>query len=276
MKTGIKLFILITLFLCGLPLKSEAHRINNYKYIIIKEQGNQYGLEDRFNKYFSKIGFTTLTTYDLNNLANNEKPYVLYGNYECIIRVSAQSSLILTLQDLSGTTVWGVTESAITFSVDGDMKKAAGKIFDRLKELDYHFEPTTEIEKPVFDLDLEIKSWSEDSIKNYLTSNVLSSVEGIYKNLSNDGSFLRLAILKENEKFYGVVLESDNTTQWNNGDIVMILNQVGENSFDTEYANYFHVKLNAVASFNDGLLEIITQGDESLTKQYYFKTFPKE
>lgn len=276
MKTRLKLFVLITLFLCGSTLKSEAQRINNYKYIIIKEQGNQYGLEDKFNKYFSKIGFTTLTSYDLNNLANSEKPYVLYGNYECIIRVSAQSSLVLTLQDLSGTTVWGVTESAITFSVNGDMKNAANKIYSRLKELNYHFEPKPIVEKPTFDIDLEIANWSEDSIKSYLVTNAKSSVEGIYKNLSNDGSFFRIAILKENDKFYGIILESDNTTQWNIGDIVMVLNQAGDKRFDAEYVNYSHTKLNAIANYNDGLLEIITQGNTDLTKQYYFKTFPRE
>lgn len=271
-----KLFVLVSLLICGLTLKSEAHRINNYKYIIIKEQGNQYGLEDRFNTYFSKIGFTTLTSFDLNNLDNNEKPYVLYGNYECIIRISGQSSLILTLQDLTGTTVWSATGSAITFSVDGDMKKAANKIYKNLKELNYHFEPTTIAEKPSFDIDLEIKNWSEDSIRNYLVTNAKSAVEGIYKNLSNDGSFFRIAILNENEKFYGIILESDNTTQWNVGDVVMILSQVGENHYDTEYVNYSHTKLNAIANFNEGLLEIITQGDIDLTKQYYFKTYPKE
>lgn len=120
-----------------------GHKINGYKYLCMEEQGNLHDLEDMFNAFFAEIGFTILTPDDEEELENEEKRYVLYGNYETKIVEDDFFSLSLTLRNSKGKIIFSSAKnSAIFFSLKKSIDRASDKIFDEIIGLNYKFDPT--------------------------------------------------------------------------------------------------------------------------------------
>ena len=58
---------------CNTPQKITNHKINGYNLLCMEDQGNQYDLEDKFNTFFAKIGFSVITSAEEEELKEEEK-----------------------------------------------------------------------------------------------------------------------------------------------------------------------------------------------------------
>lgn len=261
-------FLLVSLFV--IVLSSFAHKINNYKYLYLVEQGNLYGLETTFRDFFTQQGFTVMSSSDVEEMPNDDKTYLLIAQYQCHIVYGASSTLTLTLSNTRGTIVYSTSGQGISFSAQGDMRKASRKVIADVENLKYKFtEPTSSD----INAGLSISKLSEDSIRSYLTSGRRSTIEGIYKNISNDGDFYRFAILKENGEYCGVITQTDNA-KWNVGDVKIKLSHIENNTYDAIYYDYAHVKQNCIATLSDRILEVTTQLYGKTRVYQYLKVFP--
>ncbi|MBR0502590.1 MAG: trypsin-like peptidase domain-containing protein [Paludibacteraceae bacterium] len=262
----------ITIAFLFLTLSVNAHKINNYKYLYVVEQGDLYDIETKIKEFFSSIGFSILSSTDVEEMDNAEKSYVLTATYACHIVYGAKSTLVLTLTNPRGTIVHSTSGEGITFSAKGDMRKASKEIFANIKKLNYKFTPP---EDKGIGKEISVRNLSEDSIKSYLKKGGISAIEGIYKNISNDGDFYRFAILKENGEYYGVIIQTDNA-KWNIGDLKIKLNHIEGNTYDAEYYDYAHVRQNCIATITDRILEVITQSYDQTYSYKYLKIYPSK
>lgn len=127
--------------LIGLSAMCYAHRINSYKFIHINETGDRYGVESRLSDYFTKIGFQTVNSSEIDKMSSENKDLLLYANYEWYINYNEASLLILTLSDSKGITVFKASGRGNTFTAKGDLKYASKGIFKQLDALNYTFTP---------------------------------------------------------------------------------------------------------------------------------------
>ena len=263
------IILVISLFL---SLTVDAHKINEYKYLYVAEKGNLYGIETSIKNFFSSIGFSIVTSTDLEEMNNSDKVYVLTATYNFQIVYGGHSTLTLTLTNPRGTIVYCTSGEGISFSAKGDMKKASKEIFSEIRGLNYKFTPSSkngETQKS------SIGNMCEDSIKSYLKRGSKSAIEGIYKNISNDGDFYRFAIIKENGEYRGYIIQTDNA-KWKVGDIKLKLSHIEGNAYDAEYYDYAHVKQNSLASLTDRILEVATQSNGRTITYRYLKVYPSE
>lgn len=117
-----------------------GHKINSYKYIYIENQGNQYGLEERYHNFFVEIGFTVLTDDEAEKLSDKEREKMLVLNYTCTVVAGAASSQTLTLRNVANKIVYSRSESAYTLTANSDMRRAAKKIMYAIRALGYKYE----------------------------------------------------------------------------------------------------------------------------------------
>lgn len=176
-----------------------AHKINGYKYIIINQQGDIYKIESKLEDAFTKIGFKVIQPEKENDLSAKEKSYILYASYSFNIHFGYASDLTVVLRDNSRSEIYRSTTTGQSWTSSGDMSKAVGKLFKNMKKLNYTFDETMTPKNVSYDI--PCRFWSEDSIKTYLKNKPKSSIEGIYKNLSNNGEFYRFAIINSPLKF---------------------------------------------------------------------------
>lgn len=121
--------------------QSQAgHKINSYKYIYIENQGNQYGLEERYRDFFVEIGFTVLSEEEYEVLSSAERQKLLLVNYTCTVVAGAASSQTLTMRNSSDKIVYSRSESAYTMTANSDMRRAAKKIMKAIRNLEYKYE----------------------------------------------------------------------------------------------------------------------------------------
>ena len=236
------------LLLCLVAITGYAHKINGYKYIIIPQIGNPYGIESKLKSAFTKLGFKVLQEGEEDDLKGNETAYVLYALYEPSIHYGYASELIVVLRDISGSEIYKSVTTGNAMTASGDMSNAVRKLQKNMKKLNYKFDDSKVIQSVTYDI--PCRSWSEDSIKTYLKNKPTSSIEGIYKNFSNDGQFYRFAIIKQQNKYYGVIIESGNNN-WKKGDIKMSLSYIDKKLYDAEYYNLNRLKINCLASYNN-------------------------
>lgn len=136
------------------------------------------------------------------------------------------------------------------------MSNAVSKLQKNMQKLNYKFEDSKAIQGITYDI--ACRNWSEDSIKTYLKNKPASSIEGIYKNYSNVSQFYCFAIIKQQDKYYGVILESS-SNNWKKGDVKMSLTYIDRNTYDTEFFNLNKQKVNCLASYSNRVLEITTE-----------------
>ena len=155
MRLNIFLFVLTVIIFAIMPVDTSAasivnnpsnvhalteHKINNYKYICIENQGNAYGLEEKYRDFFSEIGFTVLTEDKAEEFSATEREKLLMANYTCTVVAGAASSQTLTLRNTANKIVYSRSESAYTMTANSDMKRAAKKIMKAVRALEYKYE----------------------------------------------------------------------------------------------------------------------------------------
>lgn len=249
-----------------------AHDINKYKYFCLDVNDNPYGIETRLRDEFKKQGFFIIRRDFYKKLEPQEKACTLFAEYEYYINYNGPSTLSIFLKTIDGTQIWSASGQGCTLlSAKGDMRGATKQIMRKFSGLNY-----------MFDEELAKRSLfrhpkadcTEDSIKKYLQTKPLSSPEGIYKNYSNDGNTYQIAVLSHEDKYYGVIVDSENDL-WGKGDTKFILTNIESGIYDAQYYSGGHQKLNAVASLEDNRILSITAPYNGQSMVFSFlKIFP--
>ncbi len=250
-----------------------AQRLNAYKFIHVEETGNLYGVEDKLRNYFASKGFELIPSYDYEDMSSEDKARLLIATYKWNIVYGGHSTLILTLADVTGKIIYKCSGDGMAMTAKGDMRSALRKIFPQLDALNYQYDPNL-IKINTQTADLPFTKWSEDSIRVYLRNNNTSSIEGIYKNYSNNLDYYQIAIIKHKETFYGMILDTENK-RWEQGEIKMILNHIESNAYDVAYHDFKGKKLNAIATYENRYLkfELIDSNGQKVSMGF-LKVYP--
>ena len=255
------------------PLCIGAHKINGYKFIHIEETGNLYGVEDKLTKYFTDLGFETVASYNVEDMSSSDKGQLLIATYEWNIVYGGHSTLVLTLRDITGSLIYKVAGQGIAMTAKGDMKNALKKIFKQIDNLHYTYNP--DLIKVKGSPNISFSSWSEDSIKNYLKKKNIASIEGIYKNFSNNLDYYRVAILKEKDMYYGIIVETENK-RWDKGDTKMVLRLIEQNNYDVEYYNFKGKKINSIGKYDNRVLTFAYEANGQTQTIQFLKVYPSK
>lgn len=263
---------LLVIFSLLFSLSIGAHKINAYKFIHISETGNVYGIEKKLTRYFEELGFTPVASYNIEDMSSTDKGQLLIANYEWNIVYGSASTLLLTLSDITGSIIFKGGGQGNSMSARGDMSNALRKIFKQINALHYAYDPNAI--KISNNFTPSFASWSEDSIKQYLKSKSNLSLEGIYKNLSNNIDFYRIAILKEKDKYYGVIIDTENK-RWEKGDTKMVLSYLDKQVYDVDYFNFKGKKINSLGKLENRVLTFAYEDEFGNSQSFRFlKIYP--
>ena len=264
--------ILLIILSIVMTLSLSAHKINGYRFIHVQESGNILGVEERLTEHFVEMGFKTVASYDIEDMSSSDKSELLIATYNWNIVNGGHSTLVVTLSDVVGSVIFRAAGQGISFTAKGDMKNALKKVFKQLDALNYYYDSSTN--KAKGGSLIPFAKWTEDSIKTYLRQKKVSSLEGIYKNYSNFLDYYRIAILKHESTYYGIILETENKL-WEKGDTKIVLNPLEKNTYDVEYYSFKGKKLNSIATFENRILTFNIGGNNGKIDQYQFlKIYP--
>lgn len=266
-----RLFFIIACLIIGVSTIA-AHEVNKYKYFCLDVDENPYGIEKRFLDEFQKQGFFICNSDYYENLDASQKALTLFAEYDFYINHHGDSSLTIVLKNAADAVVWHNTGYGCTFlSATGDIKKCTKQIMRSFSRLKYKFNESA-ISTP--SINHPFTSWTEDSVMSYISTHRVSPVEGIYKDYSNDGNAYKLAIVKNDGKYYGFIIEADNEL-WENGETKLILNHIEGNAYDAEYYDATHKKLNALAELKGNrLLEFSVPKAGGVGAIQFLKIYP--
>ncbi|MCH5307262.1 MAG: trypsin-like peptidase domain-containing protein [Prevotella sp.] len=270
-STKTKCFITLLFLLFSIPVTLDAHKINGYKFLHVAESGNKYGVEESLKDYFQGIGFKLIESYEIDDMGKSDKSQLLIVEYKWEIVYGSASVLILTLNDITGKAIYKVSGQGNAWSAKGDMKKALKMIYEKIDALNYTYNPDENKAKEV-NMVSKFNTWTEDSIKNYLRNKPITSLEGIYKNLTNDLAYYRIAILKEDYTYYGIILDTNNGN-WKKGETKMTLSYVENNVYDIEYYDFKGKKTHTMGIQEYRILKMIVKEFQEEVINFY-KIYP--
>lgn len=209
------LFIVVTAY---------GQNLNGYKYVYVPTLTYQNGGIDIWNissnlrSYFTKKGFIVLTESSIPPKELGENPCLIL---ECQIDhtnvVTGTNRVTLTLKNCRDEIVIYNTGEAITMSVQEDFNKATKRAFSAIEGIAYRFDPS---KTPVIELPaVEKLDETEQSMREYLESNKLDLIEGIYKSYQQEGMpYYKFGIIKNGGKYKAVIIESE-LVYWKPGEV---------------------------------------------------------
>lgn len=280
MKIQVKHITFILLFLLVIPSAyCQRANLNHYNNILVMERpGWDYNdlIVDDISSYFKSIGFKLITDKEFEKI-QKEDPLkslqTLVLTYDYFIRYGSPSTLTIELISMSNDS-FHFEGNGNSFTGRGDMKSAMNSIFRQIDKLNYHFEPIPFTKKAL--PKLEVCSWSEDSIRMYYDTHNLSPIEGIYKNYSTDIGLLSLYIIKDKQKYYGIVLTSKNWI-FEKGDALLEFEFISEGVYDMVWLDSEdpNDNVSGIATYSDRILTINTVNNKA-EELKLIKTYPNK
>lgn len=280
MKNQVKHITFILLFLLVIPSAyCQRANLNHYNNILVMERpGWDYNdlIVDDISSYFKSIGFKLITDKEFEKI-QKENPLkslqTLVLTYDYFIRYGSPSTLTIELISMSNDS-FHFEGNGNSFTGRGDMKSAMNSIFRQIDKLNYHFEPIPFTKKAL--PKLEVCSWSEDSIRMYYDTHNLSPIEGIYKNYSTDIGLLSLYIIKDKQKYYGIVLTSKNWI-FEKGDALLEFEFISEGVYDMVWLDSEdpNDNVSGIATYSDRILTINTVNNKA-EELKLIKTYPNK
>ena len=138
---SIKQLLIVLILLFANPLLTDAHKINGYKYLYIKETGNIYGIEENITNFFKKLGFDIISEDDITKMNPIDQSKVIIADYDWNIVNGGASVLNLYLKNVSGNEVFVSSGTGMSLSAKGDMRNAFKKIAKAITGLKYSYDP---------------------------------------------------------------------------------------------------------------------------------------
>lgn len=214
--------------------------LNGYKYIYMPPLVYQNGSVDSWNIYstarniFQDKGFgIVVDVSDPSKLFKDIQDNICIV-LTCVIEHPAPSlvrnSVTFSFYNCNGQLVYKTSGSGgMGMDITGDFRIAVRKALSEIRSLNYSYNPslTPQIVYP----EVEKTNQTEESLKNYLSSNTLDPIEGIYKSYQSDQlSYYKFAIIKSEDKFKAIIIESD-YKHWKTGEVKAIFEQSSMKGF---------------------------------------------
>ncbi|MCR5361346.1 MAG: hypothetical protein K6E73_04985 [Bacteroidales bacterium] len=255
--------LFITLILATCSISTFAQLLDGYNCIYLNSNtNNQWGLDDIITKSCKEKGFKIVTSPNDIPKPQAERLATLELTYDFEIRYGG-SPFHIYLKNMFGEEVFSVEAVANRFmSAKSDAVHGCRRALGKIEEMPYRFDPT---KTPHLSAPTSAKSnWSERQIREYLSSSDIHEVEGIYKNIG--GSFFQLAIIRENDKYYAFVMNTDHPN-WYTGNVKAVLEKLRDSYFSTCYYEDNYSKKETISELEEnGVLKIENHS--------YMKIFP--
>ena len=243
-------------------LMSFAQQLDGYNCIFLNSHtNNQWGLDDRIKNSFIDKGFVVVTSCDDIPKAPNERLATLELTYSFEVKYGG-TPFNFKLTNMLGENVFEAEGVGNTMSAKADANRACKRALGKMEKISYKFDPskTPKLPTPT----TEKSSWTESQIREYLSSDSIDEVEGIYKNMG--GSYYKLAIMKDNGMFLAIVMETDRPN-WFVGGVKVVLESLKDKYYNISYYDDNYSRLETISEIDvNGVLKI---GNNS-----YMKIFP--
>ena len=243
------------------PSLLSAQELDGYKNLCIISQGEGYGVVDIIRDFFVEKGFTVVIGKDNISQKRDERMATVICTYSYEVKSSVGTFLTIEFTNMLGGKILTLNGHANGWdTVKHEVRKSTQKALKKgIKNYSYNSEKTPMPPTPRSNY----SSWQEKDIKSYL-STTKDHLEGIYKSVGNP--YFKLAILKEDEHYISMVLDTDQQ-YWSYGDINGIYDQVKPTYYSTTFYYDNFKKLETFSTIEEsGVLKI---GDFT-----YMKIFP--
>lgn len=254
---------LLLLFLAMSSMMSFAQQLDGYNTIFFNSHtNNQWGLDDRIKTSLIKKGFNVILSRDDIPSSPNERLATLELTYHFEVRYGG-TPFIFKLTNMIGEKVLEVEGVGNTLSAKADVNRACRRALEKIEKMPYKFDPSKTPKLPTPTINKS--SWTEKQIREYL-SNEINPIEGIYKNIG--GTFYQIAILKEENRFYAIVMDTDQTN-WSPGYVKAVFESLKTDFYNTSYFEDDYSKTETISELsNNGVLKI---GNHSFMKLFPLK-----
>ena len=256
------------LLLLFIPIVCFGQTFNDYDYIIIET--NDYGLDimTTATNTFEGKGFAVYNNIDDFNKTNND----LCKELTCVIKYRrgktgfTNSKLDLSLIDCNKKVVYKVKSSNTTNFNQPDVHNNFIKSTRSIPPRD---NKTTS--NPIIDNEFssELNFYSEKSIRNHFDENGTELFEGIWEYTTSGTNNYKLAIVKDDYKFVGYILEGSGI--WKPGDVKAVFETAATDEIVTINWTMGNKRSNrkAVGTVkNNALIEFELSGNTILYKVY--------
>jgi S1-C subfamily serine protease len=229
-----KLKILATLLF--IVVSTFGQVLDGYKYVYVETLTYQNGGNDiwkissKLRMYFSNKGFTVLpesSTPPKEIMQEACLVLICFINHTNI--VYGTNEVTITLKNCKGEVVHSNTGGAAALSVQDDFNKATKRAFSVIENMTYNFNAS---KTPVIELpEVEKSDETEGSIKEYLSTNKLDAIEGIYKSYQSEGMpYYKIGIVRKGDKYKAIIIESD-LNDWKTGEVKAVFEQSSMKGF---------------------------------------------
>lgn len=236
---------------------------------------NDFIIEEVSN-YFKSIGFNLINDTEFERI-QKEDPLkslqTLLLTYNYYVRYGSPSTLVIELVPNSDDS-FHFESTGNSFTARGDIRIAMNNIFRQIDKLNYHFDPIPFTKNAL--PKLEACSWSEDSIRLYFDTHSLSPIEGIYKNYSTDVGLLSLYIVKDRQKYYGIVLTAKNWI-FEKGDVLLEFEFISDGIYDMVWLDSedSNDNVSGIATYSERILTMNTVNKKA-DEIKLIKTYPNK
>lgn len=236
---------------------------------------NDFIVEEVSN-YFKSIGFNLINDTEFERI-QKEDPLkslqTLLLTYNYYVRYGSPSTLVIELVSNSDDS-FHFESTGNSFTARGDIRIAMNNIFRQIDKLNYHFDPIPFTKNAL--PKLEACSWSEDSIRLYFDTHSLSPIEGIYKNYSTDVGLLSLYIVKDRQKYYGIVLTAKNWI-FEKGDVLLEFEFISDGIYDMVWLDSedSNDNVSGIATYSERILTMNTVNNKA-DEIKLIKTYPNK
>ncbi len=198
--------------------------LDGYKYVYVQTVTYQNGgtdiweISSMLRTSFTNKGFIVLTESSTPPKELEQDPCLMIS---CFINhtnvVYGTNEVTITLKNCKNEVVHSNTGSAMGWSLQDDYNKATKRAFSQISNMSYNFNSS---KTPQFEFpEVEKLAETEESIKEYLSTNKLDALEGIYKSYQTEGmSYYKIGIIKKGDNYKAIILESD-LKYWKVGEV---------------------------------------------------------
>ena len=236
------------IFACLFSLKimsASAQYLDNYKYIRFNLYQDPYNIGNTLYDAFANAGFQIVSNNEYEQMNMTDKALTLLAEYNYWVGRNDAYSGIQVCLDNRMHPIWESYQS-VHGSSKSVFRKMTKNIVADIERSHYHFNPN-----PSPSTEHPYAYWNEDSIMNYLRSQTLLPIEGIYQEYEDN---IKIAILQHHGNFFGITL-SPKGKNWKKYRTQIRLKPIDDNLYDATFDYYFSERRKKLGTLSGRSLE---------------------
>jgi S1-C subfamily serine protease len=257
--------------------------LDGFKYVYVPTITYQnggvdiWGISSILRTSFANKGFVVISESSIPPKELEQDPCLML---RCFIDhtnvLSGTNEVIITLMNCKNEVVHTNTGGAMGWSLQDDYNKATKRAFSQINLMNYSYKSS---KTPQFEFpEVEKLAETEESIKEYLSTNKLDALEGIYKSYQTEGMpYYKFGIIKQSDKYKAIILESD-LKHWKVGEVKAVFEESSMKGFFS--VKWYMGNKNSFETFasmdNEALLSIELKDQKTGEKRQdrFIKMFP--